>query len=278
MNSLPLISIITPSYNQGKFIRNTIESVLNQKYPYIEYIIIDGGSSDNTLEIIKEYGDKIKWISEKDNGQSDAIHKGFSMAQGDIIGWLNSDDIYLERSIERVVNYFSSHPESGLVYGEGYLIDEFGKIKGKFLATQDFDEWALVHVWDYIMQPSAFFKRDVYFQVEGLDTSLNWCMDWDLWIRISKHYHVGYLNEFLACSREYEDTKTNTGGISRFFEIVKIMRKYGQHYYPPGFFLYGSSTLITITNHYPIINKIIEVFAYCIQRFVFRHLSFWRVR
>ena len=101
MHSLPLVSIITPSYNQGRFIRQTIESVLNQKYPNIEYIIVDGGSSDNTLEIIKEYEGKIKWISEKDNGQSDAINKGFSMANGEIIAWLNSDDIYLEDAIQK---------------------------------------------------------------------------------------------------------------------------------------------------------------------------------
>lgn len=276
MDQLPLVSIITPSYNQGRFIRQTIESVLNQKYPNIEYIIVDGGSSDNTLEIIKEYGENIKWISEKDNGQSDAINKGFSMASGEIIAWLNSDDIYLEDTIQKGVDFFKAHPDYGLVYGEGYLIDENGFNKGRFQATQDFDQWSLIHIWDYIMQPTTFFLKDAFVKVGGLDMKLNWCMDWDLWIRISRCFPVGHINDFLACSREYDDTKTNTGGFTRFFEIVQIMRRYGCHRYPPGYFLYGSSTLISVTQSYPIISHIVKIFAYSIQKFVFSHLSIWK--
>ncbi|PWR76195.1 glycosyltransferase family 2 protein [Methanospirillum stamsii] len=276
MHSLPLVSIITPSYNQGRFIRQTIESVLNQKYPNIEYIIIDGGSSDNTLEIIKEYESKIKWISEKDNGQSDAINKGFSMANGEIIAWLNSDDIYLEDAIQKAVDFFTVYPDYGLVYGEGYLIDENGNNHGRFPCTQEFDEWTLVHKSDYIMQPTTFFKKEAFFRVGKLDTNLHWCMDWDLWIKLSKCYPVGYINDYLACSREYDETKTSTGGIKRFKEIVKVMRKYGNYRYPPGYFLYGCATLLTITKNYLIVHQIARLITFFISHLVFSPIPFWK--
>lgn len=272
MGNLPLVSIITPSYNQGKFIRNTIESVLSQEYPFIEYIIVDGGSTDNTLEIIKEYGDRIKWVSEKDNGQSDAINKGFKMSKGEIVAWLNSDDTYEPGAIKAAVQFFMSHQNIALVYGEGDIIDENGNKVKRFDATQEFDLWKLIHVWDYIMQPTTFFRKEAVEEVGYLDEDLNWCMDWDLWIRLSIKYDVKYLPRTLANSREYSDTKTSMGGTKRFRELVRLMRKYGSMKYPPGYFLYGASTIFTLTENIPIINLFIKYCMFIVHNSTFKRL------
>src|ERR1700693_3648321 len=137
----PLVTIVTPSYNQGQFIRTTIESVLSQDYPHIEYIIMDGGSKDETAAMVKEYGSRLTWISEKDRGQSHAINKGFRMARGSIISWLNSDDLILPGAVRKAVDGFRQNPEAGAVYGEGYLIDREGKTTGRFPCTEPFNLW-----------------------------------------------------------------------------------------------------------------------------------------
>ncbi|TVX97072.1 glycosyltransferase family 2 protein [Cohnella terricola] len=260
----PLVTIVTPSYNQGQFIEATIQSVLNQNYPNLEYLIIDGGSSDNTLEIIKKYDGKLKWISEKDKGQSDAINKGFKMASGEIVAWLNSDDTYEPGAIEAAVKYFEAHKDVALVYGEGDIIDREGNKVKRFIGTQAFDLWTLIHMSDYIMQPATFFKRDALYSVGYLEEKLNWCMDWDLWIKLASKHEVGYINQVLANSREYEDTKTSTGGWKRFRELVSLMRKHGNMKYPPGYFFYGADTLYTQLNHRPfvlkVVSKVINIF------------------
>ncbi len=242
----PLVSIITPSYNQGKFIEETLTSVLSQDYPNIEYIIVDGGSRDGTLDILKKYGHRLVWISEPDQGQSDAINKGFRMAKGEIVAWLNADDIYLPGAVKEAVSHFLSHPDAMMIYGEGYEIDEGSSIKGVFPATQRFDLWKLIYVWDYILQPTVFFKRSLLDQVGFLDTNLNWCMDWDLWIRIGKKFKIDYVPMVLAKSRVYPGAKTSLGGFKRFQEIAEVMRSHGEKRYPPGYFIYGEDTLESI--------------------------------
>ena len=241
----PLVSIITPSYNQGKFIRETIESVLQQKYENIEYIIIDGGSTDNSLDIIKEYEDRLTYISEKDNGQSDAINKGFRMAHGEIVAWLNSDDVYEPDCIEKAVEEFIKNDKVGLVYGDGYIIDEFSNKLKIFEYTQEFDFWKLVNFWDYIMQPATFFKRKTLQDVGYLDENLHYCMDWDLWIKLAAVSEVKYIPELLACSREYGETKTSTGGDKRLVEITKLLQKYSGKQVPLGVKSYRASTFYT---------------------------------
>ncbi len=238
----PLVSIITPSYNQDRFIRETIESVLSQDYDNIEYIIIDGCSTDNSLNIIKEYENQLKYVSQKDQGQSDAINKGFKMAHGEIIAWLNSDDIYEPNCISAVVEEFSRNQTLGLLYGDGYIIDENSNKIKIFEATQEFDFWKLVNYWDYIMQPTAFFRREVLKQVNFLDTNLHYCMDWDLWIRMAAVSEVKYIPQLLACSREYSNTKTSTGGDRRLAEIVGLLQKYSGKKKPLGVASYKAST------------------------------------
>src|SRR5579862_2592962 len=148
----PLVTIVTPSYNQGRFIRATIESVLSQDYPNVEYIVMDGGSTDDTASIVTPYLDRLTFISESDRGQSHAINKGFALARGSIVAWLNSDDLFLPGAISRAVEAFRARPDAAAVYGKGYQIDETGGIKSEFPHTQHFDRWKLVYFSDYILQ------------------------------------------------------------------------------------------------------------------------------
>jgi glycosyltransferase involved in cell wall biosynthesis len=242
----PIVTVITPSYNQGRFIEQTIQSVLSQDYSHIEYLVIDGGSTDNTIEILKKHEKRLHWISEPDRGQTDAINKGIRRANGEILCWLNSDDTYEPGAISRAVQYFLEHPDVMMVYGEGNEIDENGNLIRRFPATQSFDLWKLIHVWDYILQPTAFFRKEVFNKIALPDTSRNWCMDWDLWIRIGSKFKVAYISDVFANSRLHSETKTGSGGLERFDEIVSVMRKYGTKKYPLGYFLYGEDTIETL--------------------------------
>src|SRR5438128_8552250 len=130
--ALPLVSIVTPSYNQGRFIEDTIRSVLAQDYPNLEYIVVDGGSTDHTLDVLRRYEGRLRWVSEPDRGQSEAINKGFRMARGEIVSWLNSDDTYVPGAIGKAVAHLGARPEVVMVYGEGYLLDEGGRVTRRF--------------------------------------------------------------------------------------------------------------------------------------------------
>jgi glycosyltransferase involved in cell wall biosynthesis len=247
VTDLPLVSIVTPSLNQAQFIEATISSVLAQDYPRIEYIVADGGSTDGTLEILRSHDDRLTWFSEPDCGQSHAINKGFSRARGQILAWLNSDDTYLPQAVSTAVNHLALHPDCAMVYGEGYLIDEAGRVTGRFPATRPFDLWQLVYVSDFILQQTAFFRRDAVEAVGGLDESLNWGMDWDLFIRIGKRFRVDYLPHYMANLREYRTAKTASGGIPRLRELARVMRRHGSWRYPPGLFgTYAVDTMMRL--------------------------------
>lgn len=239
----PLVTVITPSYNQGRFIKETIESVLTQSYSNIEYIVVDGGSTDETLSILESYKDRLVYISEKDKGQSDAINKGFRMAHGEIVAWLNSDDVYEPGCVQKAVDEFKKNRDLGLVYGDGYIISEDSTKIRVFEYTQEFDFWKLVNLWDYVMQPAAFFRLDKLKEVGYLDIDLKYCMDWDLWIKLASVSEVKYIPSLLACSREYELTKTSTGGNERLDEISALLRKYSKKSDPVGIKSYRASTL-----------------------------------
>lgn len=238
----PLVTIVTPSYNQGAFIRATIESVLGQDYPHLEYIIMDGGSTDETAAVVRDYASRLTWISERDRGQTHAINKGFRMAKGEIVSWLNSDDLILPGAVAKVVEHFQRNLSARAVYGEGYLIDREGKITGPFPHTCPFDLWKLVHLSDYVLQQTAYFRRDVFAETGYLDESLHYVMDWDILIRIGKLYGLSYIPAFLGCLREYPEAKSFAGGAARVREIARVLRKHTGRRFPPGLIVYGLDT------------------------------------
>jgi glycosyltransferase involved in cell wall biosynthesis len=224
----PLVSIVTPSLNHGKFIEETIKSVRSQDCPYIEHIIIDGGSTDNTLEVLNAYGDKIIWISEPDRGQADAVNKGLNMARGEILGWLNSDDTYVTGAIRKVVDRFLGNPNLVMVYGDAHFIDIEGNSVGDY-PTEPFVPKRLAETC-FLCQPAVFFRADVFRTIGLLDTDLHICLDYDYWIRISKRYHpsqICYLKgEYLADSRMYEDNKTLRLRTKLYDEAMDMLQRH----------------------------------------------------
>ncbi|MCG9966638.1 glycosyltransferase [Pelotomaculum terephthalicicum JT] len=224
LDYLPLVTIVTPSLNQGRFIKDTIESVLEQNYSKIEYIIIDGGSTDNTISILREYDDRIKWISEKDKGQTEAINKGWRMGKGQILAWLNSDDIYLPGAITHAVDYLNSNQNVIMVYGEGWHIKENGEIIDRY-PSEPFNLMRLAETC-YICQPTVFFRKELLDKIGYLNEDLNYCMDYDFWIRTAKKYSIGYTNKYLAKSRLYAETKTLGHQVEVCKEVMDTMHNH----------------------------------------------------
>lgn len=231
---------MTPSYNQGNFIRATIESVLAQDYPHLEYIVMDGCSTDQTAAIVAEYASRLTWISAKDRGQAHAINKGFVMAKGEIVAWLNSDDILLPGAITRAVNAFLTAPRGvGGIYGEGYLMDREGRITGRFPATEPFNLWKLVYLSDYVLQQAAFFRRAAIADVGWLDEDLHYALDWDLLIRLGKRFGLYYVPEYFGALREYPEAKTFAGGRARIDEIRRVLERHTGLKRAPGYWTYS---------------------------------------
>ena len=224
---LPLISIVTPSLNQGAYVEENIKSVVSQNYPHFEHIIIDGGSTDGTIDILKKYGHLI-WVSERDKGQSEAINKGFRKAHGKIIGWLNSDDCYALDAFFTVVKDLNKAQGKYIVFGDCNIIDGKGNRVG-YCRGRLPDSSNLMKYWnrDYtIPQPSVFFYRDVLQTVGYLDERLHYAMDYDFWLRISKHYQFHYIKKPLAIMRVHDSAKSNPGEEVFENEWFKISRKY----------------------------------------------------
>jgi glycosyltransferase involved in cell wall biosynthesis len=238
----PLVTIVTPSFNQGHFIKATIESVLSQDYPRIEYIIMDGDSTDSTAEAVRPYLDRLTFISEKDRGQTHAINKGLLMAKGDVVAYLNSDDTLLPGAVTKAVAALGAHPDVGAIYGDGFQIDYDGNVKQKFPFTEPFNLWKLTFVLDYILQQSVFFRRACLEEIGWFDEDLHFGMDWDILVRLGKRYGLAYVPETLGCLREYETAKSFAGGARRFKELGSLIRAQTGVKYAPGWWFYGLDT------------------------------------
>jgi glycosyltransferase involved in cell wall biosynthesis len=227
---LPLVSIVTPSFNQARFLERTIQSVLTQDYPNLEYLVVDGGSTDGSLEIIRRYADRLAWwVSEPDQGQTDALNKGFAHARGEIFAWLNSDDSYLQGAVLAAVKCLQAHPESAMVYADANLVDEQDQLIGRFPSRQtDLDH--LLRGSVHIPQQTAFFRSAFWEKVAPLDPSFQFAMDYDLWVRLAKLAPLVYTPGLWANFRLHGEGKSLTMDDRCYPEMIRVyQRERGNH-------------------------------------------------
>jgi glycosyltransferase involved in cell wall biosynthesis len=220
----PLVSIITPSFNKGPYIEETIQSIRNQTYKNIEHIVTDAGSTDETLSILEKYNNDLKWISEPDRGQSDAINKGWRMAKGEIIAYLNADDTYLPDAVASAVAFFESHPDIHMVYGDGIITDESGN-DPRTIQSGEFSLKKLVFSQNTLFQPSVFLRKEVFDTIGGVDVDLHLAMDLDYWLRIALVYKTGYLPRPLSVAKIYHDAKSSAFMFRYVKEYEHILEK-----------------------------------------------------
>jgi glycosyltransferase involved in cell wall biosynthesis len=225
-DNLPKVSIVTPSYNQAQFLEQTIQSVLSQDYPNLEYIIVDGGSTDGSVDIIRRYAPHLAWwVSERDCGQSDAVNKGWRRASGEIIGWLNSDDLLLPGAVSRMVAAFQETPGMGIIYGDVFSINSDGDI----FNIMQFGDWNLENLmqFDVICQPGAFLDADVLKRSGMLEESMHFLMDHHLWLKMAQIAPIRYLPGVVAAARFHPQAK-NVGAGARYgvdaYRIVDWMK------------------------------------------------------
>ena len=231
-SELPLVSVITPSLNQGRFIEETIRSVAEQDYPRVEHIVVDGGSTDETRAILARRP-QLQWSSEPDNGQADALRKGFAQATGTIFAWLNADDVYLPGAISAAVEALTGTGYD-LVHGGWLRIDE----RGETLSTVAVKPLVLADLLDgrnMVAQPAAFFSRRAYEAVGGVDTRYHYAMDFDLWIKLALRFEVGEIDRPLAAFRIHDEAKSSAEPELFFPETRRIARSHGGRFFSPAF-------------------------------------------
>ncbi len=221
--STPLVTIVTPSYNQGRFIEQAILSVLEQDYPAIEYLVMDGGSGDQTIDILRGYSKRLAFVSEKDRGQAHAVNKGFRRASGEILAFLNSDDKYLPGAVSAAVKALQAQPDAPFLYGEAHHIDEAGRILDRY-PTEPFSCSRLTETC-FICQPTVFIRKGALDKAGYLDEALNYCLDYELWIRLSRLAEPVYLTRYLAHSRLYRATKTLSQRRQVHWEIARMLKR-----------------------------------------------------
>jgi len=230
VTELPGISVIVPSFNHGRFIDETIGSLINQNYPNLEVIVIDGNSTDDTIDILKRYGEKIKWVSEKDNGQSDAIVKGFKKARNNWLTWLNSDDIQCNQALWKIANAITRFPNADVFVGNGHYMDINGSHSRPYpriFIRRNIEIRNELFEKGYLAQPSVYFKKSAYNAVGGINVNLRFCMDYDLWVRfaISGFKFMG-IEADISGNRWHEDTKTAASLLDLLSEVALTQNKY----------------------------------------------------
>lgn len=233
MKDIPRITIITPSLNQGSYIEQTIKSVLDQGYPDLEYIVIDGGSTDGTLDILRNYEGRLTWISEKDAGQSDAINKGIRMATGDIIAYLNSDDLYEDGALNSVAERFLSDPSLKWLTGRCRIIDENGgEVRKPITAYKNFllkrYSFNVLLITNPISQPATFWRREVMDEIGLFDVHEHLAMDYDYWLRLGQKYDPCIVDRYLASFRVYRQSKTSSNFTRTFKREMILAKKYSR--------------------------------------------------
>jgi len=236
MDQDPLVSIVTPSFNSARYIERAIESVLSQDYPRIEYIVMDGASTDGTVAILERYATRLQYVSAPDAGAPDAINQGFARSRGLILAWLSADDEYLPNAIGNAVRRLAEHPDAAVVYGEGAWVDEEGTEIGPYPTMSPYRPGMLEQECG-ICQPAAFLRREAVESVGRLDPALQFSFDYDLWIRLSQRYPFVAVPERMALSRMRRDNKTLGGRRQIFQENIAVLRR---HYgYVPVNWVYG---------------------------------------
>ncbi|WP_322509878.1 glycosyltransferase family 2 protein [Anaerolinea sp.] len=255
----PKISIVTPSLNQGKFIEETILSVLSQNYPRLEYLVVDGGSSDTTLHVLERYSDRIRWISERDGGQTNAINKGLRLTDGTIVGYLNADDILLPGSLWTVADAFARHSEVRWVIGKCRIVDEKNsEIRKPITNYKNFllkrGSFPLLVMTNYISQPATFWRRDALETVGFLDESLHYVMDYEYWLRLYSRYSPLFLPQYLAAFKIHPSSKTTSMGHRNAYveEERRVVKRYTNSAWL--LFLHDLHRLL-MTTAYSIINR-----------------------
>ncbi len=229
LNKLPIVSIVTPSYNQGRFVEKTIQSVLLQDYQDLEYIIIDGGSTDDSMDIIRKYEDRLDyWVSERDRGQAHAINKGFARAHGEIFGWLNSDDFLLPGAIRHIVEMRQKNPKAVAWVGGCYRIDPDGRILSKVIPNGlDRDSLADWGGRGYFHQPSCFFAAEAWHKRGLLDETLDFTFDLDLWLRLLSLGPFTSTVRVISAAIIHKDAKTQAQRLEMHAETIAVQFRHG---------------------------------------------------
>ncbi len=231
MSRLPRITVITPSFNQARFIERTIRSVLDQGYPDLEYLVMDGGSTDATLNILKDYEGRLQWMSEKDEGQADAINKGILRSTGEVIAYLNSDDVYEPGALRRVGEFFAGRPEALWLTGRCRIIDEQDReVRSGITLYKNFllqrYSYSLLLVTNPISQPATFWRRKAVEEIGLFDTGQHFVMDYDYWLRMGRKRPPAVLGSYLAAFRVYAASKTSSSFLRSFRQEIEVARKY----------------------------------------------------
>ncbi len=222
MSNLPLVSIVTPSYNQAHFLEQTMRSVLEQDYPNIEYMVVDGASTDGSVDLIKKYDKRLSWwVSEKDSGQAEAINKGLSRAKGEFVAWINSDDYYIPGAVSEAVKSLIAHPDAAFVFGNIRVVDQDEKI----LNNLSYGDWCLADLMSFriIGQPGVFMRRSALTSAGMLDLSYHLLLDHQLWIRLARGASIHYVPSLWACAHYHEDCKNLSMAASFGAEAKRIV-------------------------------------------------------
>ena len=257
----PLVSIVTPSLNMGVYIEETIASVLAQDYGNLEYIVMDAGSTDGTVNILRKYEGRLQYTSQPDGGTADAINKGFARSRGSILAFLNADDTYLPGAISTAVSALSANPNVAMVYGEGNRVNQQGEFVGRY-PTAPFDRKRLEREC-FICQPASFFRREAFEAIGGMDPKLHYTFDYDLWIRMTQLFELRNINGLLATARSHAANKTLGHPRSTVEETISLLRSHFG-YVPLQWICRYSSMLLSEKDASPYEDVLPSVASYCL--------------